>query len=81
MKRYLLPVAALSMCGMANAARAANVFWTPRQWGGSYLYITGKIVPGDEQTFASLNPRTPLSRVVTTPSTRESMVRALRCAR
>ena len=61
MKRYLLAVvAAMAMCGMANAAHAANVFWTPRQWGGSYLYITGEIGPGDEQTFASLNPPAPV---------------------
>jgi hypothetical protein len=62
MKSYLIAViAALAIGGMADTAHAANIFSTPRPvGGGSYLYITGEIVPGDEQTFASLDPPAPV---------------------
>lgn len=43
-----------------SSAHAANIFIQPRSQGGSYLYIVGDIVAGDEQRFAAFNPPPPV---------------------
>jgi hypothetical protein len=39
---------------------AANIYTVPRMWGGSYVFIVGEIISGDEITFARLNPPKPV---------------------
>ena len=60
MKRYLLAAAALALCEMMGDAYAANIYWQPRPAGGSYLFITGQIVDGDDQTFTNMDPPAPV---------------------
>ena len=37
-----------------------HIYTEARPWGGSYIFIKGEIVPGDDQTFESLHPPEPV---------------------
>jgi hypothetical protein len=39
---------------------AASIYSQSRFWGGTYLFVVGDILPGDERRFASFNPVPPV---------------------
>jgi hypothetical protein len=48
-----------AMC-LAGRTLAADIYSEPRPRGGSYLFIEGRILPGDEQKFAGWNLTPPV---------------------
>jgi hypothetical protein len=55
--RTLLIAAVLCVASQTNAA---DIYTQNRTWGGTYIFIVGKIFPGDEHKFAALHPTPPV---------------------
>jgi hypothetical protein len=57
---HLRLAAAAILLTLTSTAHAAYIYAQPRPWGGSYIFIVGKILPGDGEAFKSLNPPPPV---------------------
>ena len=56
----MFALAALAASWMVGSAQAADIWVENRQSGGSYIFISGQIVNGDEKRFAALHPASPV---------------------